>query len=65
MRQGIIHSDGCTLNCMKLRINAGDKDAMNTQDDAIAEAYRNTFIIPFDFEMLDSPMPYYQAGLRN
>ena len=50
---------------MKLRINAGDKDAMNTQDDAIAEAYWNLFIIPLDFEMLDSAMPYYQAGLRN
>ena len=36
VRQGIIHSDGCLLNCMKLRINAKDKDATNTQDDAIA-----------------------------
>ena len=23
------------------------------------------FIIPLDFEMLDSAAPYYQAGLRN
>ena len=65
VRQGIIHSDGCTENCMKLRINAGNKDATNTQDDAIAKAYKNKFIIPLDFEMLDSSMPYYQAGLRN
>ena len=42
---------------MKLRINAGDK--------AIAEAYRNKFIIPLDFVMLDSAMPFCQAGLRN
>ena len=32
---------------------------------AIADAYGNKFIIPLDFEMLDSAMPYYQAGLRN
>ena len=27
--------------------------------------YRNKFIIPLDFEMLDSAAPYYQAGLGN
>ena len=52
-------------NCIKLRINAGDKSPGNTQDKAIADAYRNKFIIPLDFEMLDSAAPYYQAGLRN
>ena len=34
------------------------------QDKAIADAYGNKFIIPLDFEMLDSAAPYYQAGLR-
>ena len=29
------------------------------------EADGNKFIIPLDFEMLDSAMPYYQAGPRN
>ena len=48
---------------MKLRINAGDKNAGNVQDNAIADEYRNKFIIPLDFEMLDSAAPYYQAGL--
>ena len=52
-------------NCIKLRINAGDKNASNAQDKAIADAYGNKFIIPLDFEMLDSAAPYYQAGLRN
>ena len=52
-------------NCIKLRINAGDKNASNAQDKAIADAYRNKFIIPLDFEMLDSKAPYYQAGLGN
>ena len=46
-------------NCIKLRINAGDKNAENVQDKAIANAYGNKFIIPLDFEMLDS------AGLGN
>ena len=36
-----------------------------TQDKAIADAYGNKFIIPLDFEMLDSAAPYYQAGLGN
>ena len=63
IQQGIIFTDGCTENCIKLRINAGDKNASNAQD--IADAYRNKFIIPLDFEMLDSAAPYYQAGLGN
>ena len=65
IRQGIISNEGCMVNCMKLRINAKDKDATNAQDDAIAKAYENKFIIPLDFEMLDSAMSYYQAGLGN
>ena len=48
-----------------MRINAGDKSATPTQDKAIADAYGHKFIIPLDFEMLDSSAPYYQAGLRN
>ena len=65
IRQGIISTDGCTENCIKLRINAGSKDATNAQDKAIADAYGNKFIIPLDFEMLGSAAPYYQAGLGN
>ena len=52
-------------NCIKLRINAGDKNAGVARDKAIADAYGNKFIIPLDFEMLDSAAPYYQAGLGN
>ena len=48
-----------------MRINAGNKDATNAQDKAIADAYGNKFIIPLDFEMLDSAAPYYQLGLGN
>ena len=65
IQQGIISTDRCMENCIKLRINAGNKDATSIQDKAIADAYGNKFIIPLDFEMLDSAAPYYQAGFRN
>ena len=65
IQQGITSTDSCTENCIKLRINAGNKDATNAQDKAIADTYENKFIIPLDFEMLDSAAPYYQAGLGN
>ena len=35
------------------------------KDNAIAEAYGNKFIIPLDFEMLESVIPNYQVELRN
>ena len=63
--QGIISNDRCMENCIKLRINAGEKSTGNAQDKAIADAYGNKFIVPLDFEMLDSAAPYYQAGLGN
>ena len=62
IHQGIISTDGFTVSCMKSRINAKDKTT-TTKDNAIAEAYGNKFIIPLDFEMLNSSAPYYQAGL--
>ena len=52
-------------NCIKLRINAGHKNASKDKDKAIADANGNKFIIPLDLEMLDSAAPYYQAGLGN
>ena len=39
VRQGIISNDGCTENCITLRINAVGKSAANKKDNAIAEAY--------------------------
>ena len=65
IRQGIIFNDGCTENCMKLRIPASDKNTDDAEDKAISDVYKNKFIIPLDFEMLDSTIPYYQAGLGN
>ena len=52
-------------NCIKLRINTGDKNVLNKKDKAISNAYRNKFIIPLNFEMLDSALPYYQVGHGN
>ena len=49
IRQDIIYTDGCTINCVKLRINVGDKVPTPARDNAIAEAYGNKFIIPLDF----------------
>ena len=65
IRQGIISNYRYMENCIKFRINAGDKRAVNKKDSAIADAYGNKFIIPLKFERLDSSAPYYQAGLRN
>ena len=65
IRQGIISNGGCTESCIKLRINASDKSASNKKANAIVDTYGNKFIIPLDFEMLDSSIPYYQAGLGN
>ena len=65
IRHGIIFNDGCTENCIKLRIAASDKDTEDAADKAISDVYKNKFIIPLDFEMLDSTIPYKQAGLGN
>ena len=65
IQQAIISSDGCMENCINLRINAGDKNAGNKQDKALQMDMETTSSSLFDFEMLDSAAPYYQAGLGN
>ena len=62
VRQDIAHGDGCTFNCMKLKIDAKDKSDSNARDNAIANTYGDKFI---HFEMLDSSISYYQLGLGN
>ena len=47
---------------MKLRINTSGTNTSNKQDAVIANSYRDKFIIPLNFEMLDSMIPYYQSG---
>ena len=49
-------------NATKLRVGAGDVENVPA-DKAISEAYGNRFFVPLDFEILESHMPFYQAGL--
>ena len=65
IRQGIISNDGCTENCIKLRINSLEKKPSIKQDKAIGDTYGNKFVIPLDFKMLESSIPYYQVGFGN
>ena len=64
IHQGLISNDRCMENCIKLRINTGDKSATPKKDSAIAEAYGNKFLIPLDFEMLDSSALCYEITFK-
>ena len=44
IRQGIISNDGCTENCIKLRINTSDKSPGNKRDKAIADTSRTSLL---------------------
>ena len=49
-------------NMLKHRVGA-DNATTDKEDQAIAKAYGNRFCIPLDFELLETHMPFYQAGL--
>ena len=49
-------------NMLKHRVGAGNASS-DKEDEAIAKAYRTRFCIPLDFELLETHMPFYQAGL--
>ncbi len=49
-------------NMLKHRVGAKDASS-DKEDKAIANAYKNRFCIPLDFELLETHMPFYQAGL--
>ena len=49
-------------NMLKHRVGVGHVTP-DKQDQAIAKAYGNRFCIPLDFELLETHMPFYQAGL--
>ena len=57
--QGIDKDGG---NMLKLRVAAGDGDATNAGDKAVADAYGNRFCIPLDFELLETHMPFFQSA---
>ena len=47
VRQGIVHSGSCSDNCMKLQINAKDKDATYKRDKVIADTYKTSSLFLF------------------
>ena len=49
-------------NMLNHRVGARNATA-DAGDEAIADAYKNRFCIPLDFELLESHMPFHQAGL--
>ena len=49
-------------NMLNHRVGARNATA-DAGYEAIADAYKNRFCIPLDFELLESHMPFYQAGL--
>ena len=49
-------------NMLKHRVGAGNAST-DKEDEAIAKAYGNRFCIPLDFEILETHIPFYQAGL--
>ena len=49
-------------NMLNHRVGARNATA-DAGNEAIADAYKNRFCIPLDFELLESHMPFYQAGL--
>lgn len=52
-------------NVTKLRVGAADgvTGAHAGRDQAVADAYKNRFYIPLDFELLEAQAPFYQNGL--
>ena len=50
------------FNMLRHRIGA-ENATTDLEDQAIAEAYGSRFCIPLDFELLETHMPFYQAGL--
>ena len=61
-RFAIAHQGIDKDNMLKHSIGAADA-AINGEDQAIATAFGKRFCIPLDFELLESHMPFYQAGL--
>ena len=49
-------------NMLKHRVGVGNATS-DKEDQAIAKAYGNRFCIPLDFELLETHMPFYPAGL--
>ena len=61
-RMNMVYQGLGESNMLKHRVGAGNATA-NAEDEAVSKAYSNRFCIPLDFELLETHMPFYQAGL--
>ena len=61
-RTNMVYQGIGSANMLKHRVSAADASS-NTEDEAINRAYGNRFSIPLDFEILETHIPFYQAGL--
>ena len=52
----------CKANMLKHRVGTGNAST-DAEDQAIAGAFKIKYCIPLDFELLETHMPFYQAGL--
>ena len=50
---------------MKLRKNAEDGDDSKSKVLALAKTYTNRFVIPLDFELLSSSLPFFQGAMTD
>ena len=61
-RMNIVYQGLGESNMLKHRVGTGNATA-DAEDEAVSMAYSNRFCIPLDFELLETHMPFYQAGL--
>ena len=65
-QQGVIEDGGgMSLDVLKHRVDAGDKDETKTKEKKLADVYGDIFSTPLDFEILTTTMPFYQSGLND
>ena len=58
----MVYQDICKDNMLKHIIDAADATT-NKEEKAIATAFGKIFCISLDFELLESHVPFYYAGL--
>ena len=61
-RMNMVYQGLGESSMLKHRVGAGNATA-DAEDEAVSKAYSNRFCIPLDFELLETHMPFYQAGL--
>ena len=61
-RLNMVYQSTGKPNMLKHRVGAANASTVH-EDQAIAAAYQSRFCIPLDFELLETHMPFYQAGL--